>query len=63
MKKRRNREMKFAIVSFEVNKYRIMLDYYGDGFEEEVLGYISLRLKKWMGKNEVYARYARVKFL
>ncbi len=54
--------MKFAIVSFEVNKYRIMLDYYGDGFEEEVLGYISLRLKKWMGKNEVYARYAESQY-
>ncbi len=62
LKKRRNRDMKFAMVSFEIIRYHIILEYYGDGFEEEVLEKISERLKKWTNKNEVYARYAESQY-
>ena len=54
--------MKFAMISFEIIRYHIILEYYGDGFEDEVLEKISERLKEWTGKNEVYARYAESQY-
>lgn len=62
LRKRRNHDMKFAMISFEIIRYHIILEYYGDGFEDEVLEKISERLKEWTGKNEVYARYAESQY-
>lgn len=62
LSKRRNKVNKYAMVSFEVNKYRIISDYYGIGFGEELVEKISKELKYLIDKNELFARYAESQY-
>ncbi|MBB2184727.1 EAL domain-containing protein [Lachnospiraceae bacterium MD1] len=53
---------KFALINFDVNRFKIINDAYGYHKGDEVLKDIYLVIKKWVRQGELFTRYAADQF-
>jgi len=62
MKKRKYRDVAYAMVAFEVNHFRIFCDYNGSNAGDDLLENLNQQLHTIINKKETYGRYAGAHF-
>lgn len=60
---KRNPEGKYALIQFDIAKFKLVNDQYGESFGTEILNFILHRLNLLCGKNQLYARLSADLFM